>query len=180
MYLLHWPEYQDLIYNEIIQTVGKDSYPTLADHVSLPIVQAAIQVALRLATITPMGLPHKTTCDVTVCKKYHIPKGTHVMINAWNIHHSNEYWTNPKEYNPLRWLDDEGKYVTGVHKSFLPFSAGRRVCLGEQLAKTELFLIFSRFMRDFKIFPNTDEAFPKLNGKPAVVSRSVRSQTATP
>ena len=35
-------------------------------------------------------------------------------------------------------------------EGFMPFSTGRRVCVGESLAKAELFLLFSWLFQHFK------------------------------
>lgn len=46
-------------------------------------------------------------------------------------------------------LDDSGNVVLH-HEGFMPFSTGRRVCLGESVAKAELFLLFSWLFQHFK------------------------------
>ena len=57
-------------------------------------------------------------------------------------------WKDPETFQPERWIDDEGKFFI-ASRSFLPFSTGRRVCVGESLAKAELLIflvaIFQRF-----------------------------------
>ena len=173
-----------MLYDEIVNAIGTDRHPTLSDRPRLPLLRATIQETLRLASLTPLGNPHKTTKDVTIQGDKHIPKGTTVMFNLWNIHHNEENWKNPLEFQPRRWLDAEGKYVPGMHTSFLPFSAGRRVCLGESLAKVELFMFLSRLMRDFKIHPNTDEGLPSLEGNPSFIilpdEFTVRLELRTP
>ena len=164
VYLLHWPDIQDEVYNEIIGEVGSERYPELKDRPNLPLTQAVIQETLRFSSLVPLGAPHKATEDSSISGR-NVPKDTQILFNFWNLHHNPAEWENPEHFNPRRWLDEEGKYVPGRHKSFLPFSAGRRVCLGESLAKTELFLFFSRLIRDFKIEPNPEEPFPSLQGR---------------
>ena len=168
VYLLHWPDIQNEVYNEIIGEVGLERYPELKDRPKLPLTQAVIQETLRLSSTTPLGLPHKATEDSSISGR-NVPKDTQILFNFWNLHHNPAEWENPEHFNPHRWLDEEGKYVPGRHKSFLPFSAGKRVCLGESLAKTELFLFFSRLIRDFKFEANPMEPFPSLQGRVGIV-----------
>jgi cytochrome P450 len=46
-------------------------------------------------------------------------------------------------------LDADGK-LRKIDE-FVPFSVGRRVCLGETLAKTELFLFFANFLQRYEV-----------------------------
>ena len=52
---------------------------------------------------------------------------------------------NPKEFNPGRFVDECGK-IKRVEE-FAPFSVGRRICMGESLAKNSLFLFFVRVLQ---------------------------------
>ena len=52
------------------------------------------------------------------------------------------------EFKPERYLDEDGK-LGPKPENWLPFSAGRRVCLGEMVAKPELHLIFACLMQRF-------------------------------
>ncbi|KAL6486149.1 hypothetical protein MHYP_G00055410 [Metynnis hypsauchen] len=57
-------------------------------------------------------------------------------------------WETPNSFNPEHFLDKEGKFVR--RDAFLLFSAGKRVCLGEQLARMELFLFFVGLFQKFR------------------------------
>ena len=80
---------------------------------------------------------------------YDIPQGTTVMINHWALHHDPKYWPDVNKFDPTRYLDQNGK-LGSKPESWLPFSAGRRVCLGETVAKPELHLIFASIMQRFR------------------------------
>ena len=79
---------------------------------------------------------------------YDVPKNTLVMINHWALHHDPKAWNDVNEFIPERFLDTDGKLGTKP-TNWLPFSAGRRVCLGESVAKPELHLIFACLMQRF-------------------------------
>ena len=87
---------------------------------------------------------------------YDIPKGMTVMINHHKIHMSDVIWESPDVFDPNRYLDAEGN-LTQTPPGWLPFSAGRRVCLGETIAKPELVTLFAIFLQQFTITPPAGE-----------------------
>lgn len=81
-----------------------------------------------------------------------------VMINIWALHNDPDYWDAPDEFRPSRFLDEEGK-LAPKPASYLPFSAGRRVCLGEALAKTQLLIILPMLFQQLSFSPPGGEKF---------------------
>lgn len=72
-----------------------------------------------------------------------------VMINQWALHHDPEFWKDPDEFRPERFLEADGTPAPKPD-NFMPFSMGRRVCLGESVAKPELLLILAIFIQKFR------------------------------
>lgn len=163
LYLIHWPQYQEKIYEEIIKISGADRYPDLNDRSSLHFTHACINETLRLCSLAPLSVPHKAIQESSIAGKG-VPKDALVLFNIWNIHNNKKYWKDPETFDPARWLDENGEFVVGRHISYLPFSAGRRVCLGESLAKLELFTFYTRMVRNFKIKKVPDAPLPTLDG----------------
>lgn len=123
----------------------------------------------------PLSLPHKATCDTTL-GGYDVPKDTMLISNIWAMHHDKDEWLNPEVFDPSRFLDKDGKLLGSERKfsaagvrSYLPFSAGRRGCLGESLAKTEMFLVASRLLHQFKFENPVGKPLPDLSGEVGVV-----------
>ena len=61
-----------------------------------------------------------------------------------------DHWAEGKKFRPERFLDNKGDVVKDEH--FIPFSVGKRQCLGETLAKTELFLFFTALVQQFRYY----------------------------
>lgn len=104
-------------------------------------------------------MPHKSIKDTTLCG-YKIPKNTYIYLALWNLHHDESVFPDPYTYKPERFLDDNGCVVRPGHpnrKALFPFGAGRRVCLGETLAKNRLFLVTSALIQRYKILPGGDK-----------------------
>jgi len=158
LYLLHHPQIQEELFEEIARVLGKGSTPTLKDRAELPLCRAFINETLRLASAAPIVL-HKSTQDSSVDGKP-IPMGTQLMFNIYSANHDQREWKDPEEFNHRRWLDADGKCVSALNKSFFPFGAGKRSCLGEQMAMSELFLFLTTLVAKFQIQPNEVEGFP--------------------
>ena len=75
-------------------------------------------------------------------------------------------WDEPEIFRPSRFIDNEGKVQ--IPPFFLPFGVGRRMCLGDVLARMELFLFFSSIMHRFEISLPKGAEQPSLNGNAGV------------
>jgi steroid 17alpha-monooxygenase/17alpha-hydroxyprogesterone aldolase/cytochrome P450 family 1 subfamily A polypeptide 1 len=82
---------------------------------------------------------------------YDVPKDTVVLINHYALHQDKKYWKDPEKFDPLRYLDENGKMDPKKLDSWLPFSAGRRVCLGESIAKPEILMMCVHLLQRFHI-----------------------------
>ncbi|XP_071154402.1 steroid 17-alpha-hydroxylase/17,20 lyase-like isoform X2 [Mytilus edulis] len=148
-YMAGLPEIQAKVHEEIDRVVGKNRLPGVKDRENLSYTEATLHEVMRLGLAVPVGVPHSTLCDTTV-GGYDVPENTMVMINHWALHHDPNYWKDVHKFDPTRFLNEEGK-LSMKPESWLPFSAGRRVCLGESVAKPELHLMFASIMQRFKI-----------------------------
>jgi len=123
-----------------------DRAPSLADRGRLCYTEATIYEVQRLGSIAPSAVPHRTLVDIKI-KGYTIPRDTYVFSMLYYIMRDPDHWEDPNTFKPERFLDPEGKLLR--HDRFLPFGLGKRHCLGESLAKDELFLIFTRLIQLF-------------------------------
>ncbi|XP_070556170.1 cytochrome P450 1A1-like [Ptychodera flava] len=160
-YLINYPDVQAKVHKEIDDVIGKDRLPLLSDKTKLPYCEAVILEVMRIRTISALNLPHETT-ENTVIGGYNIPKGTQIWTNLWNLHMDKEYWKEPEKFCPERFLDYEGN-VQKRQESYLPFSAGRRVCIGEVLARNNMFLILTCLFQQFTLSPVRGKGKPSLD-----------------
>lgn len=75
-----------------------------------------------------------------------------VTINHWALHNDPDGWDQVEKFIPERYLDEDGK-MGPKPKSWLPFSAWKRVCLGEFVTKPEIHLSFASLMQKFSWKP---------------------------
>ncbi|XP_036610924.1 cytochrome P450 2J2-like [Trichosurus vulpecula] len=153
LYMALYPEIQGKIQAEIDRVIGQSRQPTMADKEIMPYTNAAVHEVQRMGDILPFNVARVATVDTKV-GGYHVPKGTMVLTNLTALHRDPEEWDTPETFNPEHFLEN-GQFKK--REAFLPFSIGKRVCLGEQLARTELFLFFTSLLQKFTFQapPNT-------------------------
>ncbi|XP_027578437.2 cytochrome P450 2D17 [Pipra filicauda] len=161
LYMLLHPEIQSKVQAEIDKVIGRERPPTMKDQVSMPYTNAVIHEVQRYGDIIPVGLPHMTYRD-TELQGFFIPKGTTIITNLSSVLKDETVWEKPNEFYPEHFLDVNGQFVKP--DAFLPFSAGRRVCLGEQLARMELFLFFTTLLQKFTFVLPEDQPRPREDG----------------
>lgn len=151
LYMALYPNIQERVHQEIDSVLANGRSATLEDRQRMPYVEAVLHEVLRFCNIVPLGIFRATSQDANV-NGYTIPKGTMVITNLYSVHFDEKYWNEPGVFSPQRFLDSNGNFVR--REAFLPFSLGRRQCLGEQLAKMEMFLFFTTMLQRFHLqFP---------------------------
>lgn len=103
----------------------------------------------RCGNIVPLSVFHATTKDTTL-NGYFIPKDTTVFPNLWAVLMDPTFFPEPEKFNPERFLTDDGKELKKNMDGFIPFSIGKRMCLGENLARHELFIVLTNLIWHFQ------------------------------
>lgn len=96
-----------------------------------------------------------------------IPAGAQVIPLIQSVHMDPTLWDKPEEFIPERFIGPDG----AVHRPdfFMPFGVGRRRCLGDTLARMEMFLFFACLMHGYDISLPENEPEPTLTGVAGVV-----------
>uniref|UniRef100_A0A668A664 Cytochrome P450 2K1-like n=1 Tax=Myripristis murdjan TaxID=586833 RepID=A0A668A664_9TELE len=159
-----YPHIQDQVQEELSRVIGSRQVQ-VEDRKNLPYTDAVIHEIQRFTSILPVSLPHVTSQDVTF-QGYFISKGTTVFPLLASVLWDESEWESPRSFNPAHFLDENGKFLK--RDAFIPFSAGRRVCLGESLARMELFLFFTSLLQRFCFTPPPGVKEDELDLTPAV------------
>jgi cytochrome P450 len=164
------PELMKKVRAEIDSVVG-DRNPTFEDIPKLQLVRLIITESLRMYPEPPLLIRRALEDDVLpeggAGFKTKIQRGTDIFIAVYNIHRSEEFWENPDEFDPERYLrpyknekqkdwagytpNMQTMYPNEVHTdyAYLPFGAGPRKCVGDQFACMEAAVTLCLVLRDF-------------------------------
>uniref|UniRef100_A0A669ETQ9 Cytochrome P450, family 2, subfamily Y, polypeptide 3 n=1 Tax=Oreochromis niloticus TaxID=8128 RepID=A0A669ETQ9_ORENI len=142
--LIKYPKIQEKMQQEIDTVMGKDRCPRMDDRKSLPFSDAVIHEVQRFLDIAPLSAPHYALNDISF-KGYTIPKV--FLIPRHHMYYKEKQWATPRFFNPQHFLDHNGNFKK--NPAFMPFSAGKRACVGESLARMELFIFLVSLVQDF-------------------------------
>ncbi|XP_061185640.1 cytochrome P450 2C20-like [Saccostrea echinata] len=162
LYLIHYPEIQEQLKKDIDSVIGQGQ-PNMEHKEQLPRVEVFLLEVQRVANILPLNLPHTTSEDIWY-KGYIFPKGAVMFFLIDSVLSDPEIFPEPAKFNPQRFLDENGKLSVEKKEKVTAFSTGRRMCLGEPLAKMELFLFLTRVLQRFDVKPENPDCLPSLKG----------------
>ncbi|NXE85078.1 CP2BJ protein, partial [Cochlearius cochlearius] len=144
--LTKYPHIQAKIQEEIDAVVGTGRAPSTEDKLRMPYTNAVIHEIQRFHRTRIENFPRMTTQDI-VFRGHTIPKDTTVIPVFSSVHMDPTQWENPKEVDPRHFLDEKGEFRK--RDAFMAFSAGKRMCPGEALARIELFLFLTTLLQSF-------------------------------
>ncbi|KAF0930583.1 hypothetical protein E2562_033579 [Oryza meyeriana var. granulata] len=141
---------------ELKKVLGSKTHAEYADMDRLPYLRAVIKETLRLHPVVPL-VPNVAEDTVEIQGNV-VPKGSTVLVNLWAVHRDAKAWTEPDRFLPERFLlrqhDQEaaGRRLGTATTEFelIPFSAGRRVCLGLPLSTRMLHTMLGPLLHRFE------------------------------
>ncbi|KAH8265579.1 hypothetical protein KR038_010933 [Drosophila bunnanda] len=151
MLLAMHPEFQDTVYEELIEVSpsGGDFDVSYEDLQKLVYLERIVNETLRLIPSIPED-SREASKDFRLSSGVIIPKGVMIIIDIFNTHRNPEIWgPDAAKFNPDHFLPDN---VRARHPyAFIPFSKGRRNCIGWRYALLSTKLSLAKILRNFKV-----------------------------
>ncbi|CAH0384379.1 unnamed protein product [Bemisia tabaci] len=157
-------ESQDLVHKEVKKLMNNhnsDGTITAEMLKNASYTKAVVKEVLRMNPIS-VGIGRILAKDA-VLSNYFVPKGTTVVTQNQVSCRLPEYFKNPEEFRPERWLKTSPLYQPVSPYLVLPFGHGPRACIARRLVEQELCVLIMKVMKDFQI---------EWNGKETLDSKS--------
>jgi cytochrome P450 len=134
--------------------------PTLT---SCTYLRACIDETMRISPSVGSALWREVERPGAEIDSVYVPGGCDVGTGIYSIHHNPDYYPDPFNFKPERWLVAEDGVTADdlalAQSAFNPFSLGPRGCIGRGLALAEMQLLMATilFRFDFKKQGNEGE-----------------------
>lgn len=166
-YVALYPEVGRQIQEEIDQVTANGTTDiSLFDKEKMPYTVALMFETLRFSS-SPI-VPHVATEDV-ILSDFVVTRGTVVFINNHKLNTSKAHWTDPEVFRPSRFLEDivddnnNGPENGPKHRlranmpHFLPFSIGKRTCIGQNLVRSFGFVMIANILQSYDLSCSPEE-----------------------
>ncbi|KAI3466003.1 hypothetical protein Pfo_022666 [Paulownia fortunei] len=144
--LCKYPEWQTQAREEVMQVFG-NSEPSFEGLNHLKTVTIILQEVLRL--YPPAPLVFRSPTETVKLGNLTIPAGVHMMLLIGLLHYDPKIWgDDAKEFKPQRFSEGVSN-AAKIQSSFIPFSSGPRVCIGQNFAMIEAKIAIAMILQRF-------------------------------
>ncbi|KAK6132568.1 hypothetical protein DH2020_033670 [Rehmannia glutinosa] len=144
--LCQHPEWQTQAREEVMRVFG-NSEPCFEGLNQLKTVTMILQEVLRLYPPTPLIVRGST--ETVKLGNLTIPRGVHLTLLIGLLHNDPEIWGNDaKDFKPQRFSEGVSN-ATKIQSSFIPFSSGPRICIGQNFAMIEAKIALAMILKSF-------------------------------
>ena len=148
------PELVTAIRTEIEDTLGARDIPSRDDQDRMPILNGFILELFRRYPVS-MGIARALGAPLTIAGEA-LPAGTQILVLLHALHHHPDFWDDPWEIRPERWISAQPR----VPYSYVPFLLGARKCLGRDMAEQQMLLLLAAIVRRFNITVFAEAVIP--------------------
>jgi cytochrome P450 len=142
------PDVRARLRDEVDSVLGGRA-PTFEDVSKLVYVRQVVDESLRLRPPVPFTARNVAAPDTL--GGYTVRPGDVMVPWFWGVHRHPEHWPDPERFDPERFAPGTGKNRHSC--SYLPFSAGPRICIGNAFALTEMVIILAQLFSRFEVEP---------------------------
>ncbi|XP_050027114.1 cytochrome P450 3A6-like [Dermacentor andersoni] len=166
--LVHHPEVQEKVREELLSVVGPEEAITYNTVQNLPYMNSVIQETIRLYPPAFAFVTREAVVDKEY-GKFRIPAGTAIMAATEYIHRDPRHWDHPDEFDAERFLPENKSKINSM--AMQGFGNGPRNCIGMRFAHMELRYTFAHILRKYRLekTENSEKDPPTIDMNPIVL-----------
>ncbi|KAM1125636.1 hypothetical protein ACFX1Q_040924 [Malus domestica] len=118
---------------------------------------AVVKKVLRMHPPGPLLSWARLAITDTMIDGYHVPAGTTTMVNMWEISRDPEFWPDPLQFKPERFMPREGEHeflVFGSDLRLALFGSGRQTCPGKAMGLTTVKFWVASLLHEYEWQPS--------------------------
>jgi cytochrome P450 len=140
------PEVWERLHVEAVAALSHGT-PTADDLFKLPYTTRIIEEVMRL--YPPVWLLSRIAQADDEIGGYHIPTGADVLVSPYLLHRHPAFWDAPERFDPERF--DPARSSGRGRYTYIPFGAGPRFCVGNNLGMMEATIVLATVARDLRL-----------------------------
>lgn len=157
------PEVMQRAHEFIDSVVSEDELPSSKHLPNLGYINALAKETIRwMPTAINGAIPHATLKEDHY-RGFRIPQGATIVLAVWSANHDENYFLDPRTFNPERQVPDTSLFESATatspkERGQWGFGSGRRMCPGMHVASNTLLLAIARIVWAFNISIAHDES----------------------
>ncbi|XP_060806814.1 uncharacterized protein LOC106141399 [Amyelois transitella] len=116
----------------------------------MPYIEACIDEALRLYPVLSV-LTREVHKDYTLPCGAVLEKGVRVHLPVYHIQHRPDFFPEPEEFRPERFLGEEKRNIKQY--TYFPFGEGPRICIGMRFSKMQMIPGLITVLKKYRVEP---------------------------
>ena len=139
-------EIWERVHAEAVSVLG-DRVPVYEDLHRLRYTAMVVDEVMRL--YPPVWLLPRVAQGADVVGGYHVPAGADLVLCPYALHRHPDFWPDPDRFDPDRF--DRDRPADRPRYAFIPFGAGPRFCVGNNLGLMETVFVIACVARQLRL-----------------------------
>ncbi|MFY1636735.1 cytochrome P450 [Solwaraspora sp. WMMB335] len=139
-------EVWDRVHAEAVEVLG-DRTPVYEDLHQLRYTAMVVDEVMRL--YPPVWLLPRIAQGDDDVGGYHVPAGADLVLCPYTLHRHPEFWPDPDRFDPTRF--EPGNAADRPRYAYIPFGAGPRFCVGNNLGLMEAVFVIAAVARRLRL-----------------------------
>jgi cytochrome P450 len=141
------PEVAERLRAEAVAVLGGDRLPVYEDLRKLTYTSMVVEEAMRL--YPPVWMLSRISREPDEIGGYRVPAGADVVVCPYTMHRHPAFWPEPARFDPGRF--DPDRPVDRPRYAYIPFGAGPRFCVGNNLGMMEAVFVLAVVSRELRL-----------------------------